>query len=59
MSKLIFKEIFYQIPHDGIPEHYVLQYYDGVSEFSKCEYFSSYGEALKYWNELLEGIEND
>lgn len=51
---LIHKETFYQASFQGIPGHWVVQYWDDdPNDFCEASYFSSQEEAEEFEKELV------
>ena len=52
---LIHKETFYQSAYDGVPGHWVVQYWeDSPNNFPEASYFGSEREAEEFRKELVE-----
>jgi len=50
---LYHKETFYQPAYDGIPGHWVVQYYIGNHPFPQAAYFTTQKEAEEFEKELV------
>jgi len=63
MSKepcLVHKETFYQGADEGIPSHWVVQYYIYGKGFPEASYFNTEEEAKEFENELvMDGVFNN
>ena len=48
MNQKILKEMFFQPAFDGIPSHWVVQYYEEGKAFPDAAYFKTESDALKF-----------
>jgi len=57
---LVHKETFHQEGGDGIPSHWVVQYYVYGEGFPRASYFNTYDEAEEFENKLVgDGVTTD
>jgi len=53
------KETFFQEADDGIPSHWVVQYYDVGSKFPCARYFGKEKDALTFEREITRELTED